>query len=514
MRPPPPVAIALASGLLFALSAPPANFYLGLWIGLAGFAFALTRARPGRGLSGGLSGWAFGFGANAVAFRFVAETITRFTALPWVAAWLAVFLLAAAQGLSWAVCGIVHDWLSKRDVPRPYAFAIGAYAATFVPQVFPWSPAGGATPWPATVQLADLVGERGVTALMALAAGFLASAVARRSVQYAIIGVGLPVVTTAWGAWKMARIDALRAGAPKAKIALVQPGIEATERWEAARAPVILQTLTTLTKSAESRGADLTVWPEAAYPYPVAHASRLAPIGPHAVLGLGVRGPVLTGMIMTGGRGQQQGSFNAAALVTANGAMSEPYDKRHLLWFGETVPLADEIPWIRRTFTRGTGLLPGDRQVAIVAGPVRAAVLNCFEDTLPAAGREAAEVSPNLLVNVTNDAWFSGSGESELHLRLAVLRSVELRRDMIRAVNMGVTSWVDASGRVRARYDIAPPGTMMTEPALVSSGLTVYAQAGDAPWVILVTVGLGVHLMGRRKRHKNAEGAEASATAP
>jgi apolipoprotein N-acyltransferase len=220
-------------------------------------------------------------------------------------------------------------------------------------------------------------------------------------------------------------------------------------------------------------------------------------------------------MIMTGGRGQQQGSFNAAALATANGSLGEPYDKRHLLWFGETVPLADEIPWIRRTFARGTGLLPGDKQIAIVAGPVRAAVLNCFEDTLPIAGREAAAVAPNLLVNVTNDAWFAGSGESELHLRLAVLRSVELRRDMIRAVNMGVTSWVDAAGRVRARYDIPVPGTLMTEPALVSGPLTVYAQAGDAPWVILLTVGLVVHIFGRRKQaHKNAEGAAATATTP
>jgi apolipoprotein N-acyltransferase len=342
----------------------------------------------------------------------------------------------------------------------------------------------------------------------------LARRLARRQwLRDASIGLALPLLTTAYGAWRMTRIDARRAEAPKAKIALVQPGIEATERWEAARAPAILQTLTTLTRGAESRGADLTVWPEAAYPYPVAHASRLAPIGARAILGPSVRGPVLTGIFMTGGRGQQQGSFNSAALVTASGTVSEPYDKRHLLWFGETVPLADEIPWIRRTFARGSGLLPGDRPVAIVAGPVRAAVLNCFEDTLPVAGREAAEVSPNLLVNVTNDAWFSGSAESELHLRLAVLRSVELRREIIRAVNMGVTSWVDAAGRVRARYDVPAAGTMMTEPALLSGGPTIYAQAGDAPWVVLLTCGLAVHILGRR-RNKDAKGAEASTAAP
>ena len=231
---------------------------------------------------------------------------------------------------------------------------------------------------------------------------------------------------------------------------------------------------------------------------------RLAPIGPQAILQAGVRGPVLAGLFMQAGHGE---SYNSAAIVTGAGRLTESYDKRHLLWFGETVPLADQIPWIRKTFARGTGLAPGERSVALVSGPVRAAVLNCFEDTLPAAGREAAQVTPNLLVNVTNDAWFAGTAESELHLRLAVLRSVELRRDMVRAVNLGVTSWVDAAGRVRARYDIAPGGTLLTEPALVDGGPTIYAQAGDAPWLLLLGSALAVHMNGRRRRRASTAAA-------
>jgi apolipoprotein N-acyltransferase len=342
---------------------------------------------------------------------------------------------------------------------------------------------------------------------MALTAAFAADALARALTRgparewgkSAAAAVLIPAATCAYGAFRIGRVEETRVAAPTSRIALVQPGVEARERWDAARAPAILATLTTLTKSAESRGADLTVWPESAYPYAIAHASRLAPIGQRAVLGPGVRGPVLTGALMTGGRGDMLGAFNAAVLVSANGAMSEPYDKRHLLWFGETVPLADEIPWIRRTFARGRGLLPGDREIPIVAGPVRAAVLNCFEDTLPVAGREAAEIAPNLLVNVTNDAWFSGTAESELHLRLAALRAVELRRDLVRAVNLGVTSWVDATGKVRARYEIPAGGSLVATPALLSGSATVYAQSGDAPWLILLMIGLAIHLFGRRR---------------
>src|SRR5262249_39540520 len=149
----------------------------------------------------------------------------------------------------------------------------------------------------------DLIGERGVTALMALAAAFAANALSlaltrapgprgggagkgqRRWPREASGALSLPLGSAAYGGWRMARVEERRAEAPTTKIALVHPGIEARERWERARAPSILEKLHALTKSAESRGADLTVWPEAAYPYTVAHASRLAPLGDYAILG-------------------------------------------------------------------------------------------------------------------------------------------------------------------------------------------------------------------------------------
>ncbi|HVH48117.1 MAG TPA: apolipoprotein N-acyltransferase, partial [Labilithrix sp.] len=113
---------------------------------------------------------------------------------------------------------------------------------------------------------------------------------------------------------------------------------------------------------------------------------------------------------------------------------------------------------------------------------------------LPAAGREAMEARPNLLVNVTNDAWFAGSAEGELHLRLSVLRAIETRRDLVRAVNRGPTAWVDATGRVLARRESQPglgaPPPLLAEPALLDGPLTLYVRAGDAPMVILVLLAL------------------------
>jgi apolipoprotein N-acyltransferase len=95
--------------------------------------------------------------------------------------------------------------------------------------------------------------------------------------------------------------------------------------------------------------------------------------------------------------GQDDRVYNSATVFTADGRMSATYDKLHLLWFGESVPLADEIPWLRTVFARGTGMIAGESDVGLTVAGVRVAVLNCFEDTLPRASREAATTNPERL---------------------------------------------------------------------------------------------------------------------
>jgi apolipoprotein N-acyltransferase len=462
--------------------------------------------------------------------RFVPEVIQRFTPLGAPPSYLALVLLAAAQSLVWAVCGAVTRALLRHArAPLELAFPAGTFVALSLPAVFAWTPAGLVSPWPALVQLADLVGERGVSALFALGAALAAraglaaagrapggvdlTAPGGNGVDAAPVGrlrrsraVALPAFAAALlfallfvhGTLRMAALARASDGLPTARLALINQAVGPRERWQAKNHPQILHALHELTRRAEAQGAELTLWPEAAYPYPLDHEVRTAPVGRTAVLGRGVRGPLLIGLITRAapvevGPGRvETDSYNSATLVLPDGSMQPTQDKLQLLWFGETVPGGAYLPWLRRVFQKSGGLIPGDAPRALTlartGGPdLRMGVLNCYEDTLTEVGRRiVGDLSPNLLVNITNDAWFTGSAEPELHARLATLRAIELRRDLVRTVNLGVASWVDARGVVVVREESQRPTVTMVTPTIRNAPLTPYTRFGNTPMALLL----------------------------
>ena len=519
--------LAVLGGVVFALTSPPTNIYPAVILGLALLAGSLTLPPEPRGKSvapAELGFWrafgrgaAWGTAAGIVGLRFVPAVIQRFTPLGIFAAYLALVLLSAAQSLIWAMAAGITAILRRRaKVPFELAFAIGVFVAVSLPTVFAWTPAGLVSPWPVFVQLADLVGERGVSALFAVGAALICRAALAlrgatpepsdlpappgplrfdpRARRPALAAAGLFALLAIHGALRIRSIATDTLALPTARIGLVDQAVPPLERWDPKNSAPILRSLRELTRKLENDGVELTIWPEAAYPYTLDHDARFVPrAGPMAILGGRVRGPLLIGLItrekptITPSGAVEYNSYNSATLITPDGAMQAPYDKLQLLWFGEMVPLGAELPWLRHLFQKSGGLIPGSEPRALTlertAGPsLRMGVLNCYEDTLTSVGRRVAvELAPNLIVNVTNDAWFQGTAEPELHARLAAMRAVELRRDLVRAVNLGVASWIDAAGVVRARYAGEEASTLQVEPAIRNGGLTAYARLGDAP---------------------------------
>ena len=483
--------IAMAAGVLFALGTPPLNAIPLFFVGLGILAWTLE-APPGDASftpkGAALYGWLFAVGANATFKRFIPDTITRFTPIPWALAIVMYAGYCAFESVRWALAGYIARRGAKLGMPLAVSLSAGAFAASFVPSIIPWDAASAISYWPVLEQMAELVGQRGVGALIVFIASLVALALRlsrsdrRRALSLATAAILLLGFQCLYGIVRMRAIDREERILPRVRVALLQPQIDAKERWIPGLEGAILDRLASLTKSAEARGVDLTVWSEAVYPYAIAHKSRQAPVGAAAPLQEGVHGPVLIGYLASSTRGR----FNSAAIVTSNGALSEPQDKLRLVWFGETLPLVGSIEWFRATFFRSLGIVAGDDVVLQRVGDVRAAVFNCFEDILPSVGLEMGAEHPNLFINTTNDAWFEKSAQSEIHLRMAALRAVEHRRHLVRSVNAGVASWVDATGRVRARYDLPIASFLVAEPTL-REGRTPYARVGDWPLVLVFT---------------------------
>src|SRR5690606_7012482 len=120
------------------------------------------------------------------------------------------------------------------------------------------------------------------------------------------------------------------------------------------------------------------------------------------------------------------------------------------------------------------GFTPGGSVEVLEVAGVRLGVLNCYEDVREAHARRVAVSAPDLLVNLTNDAWFGATTEPALHQRVARLRAVETRRDVVRAVNTGISSHIAATGE-----------ELLITPVFAETAFVARARrlTGRTPWV-------------------------------
>jgi apolipoprotein N-acyltransferase len=153
------------------------------------------------------------------------------------------------------------------------------------------------------------------------------------------------------------------------------------------------------------------------------------------------------------GQGMRSSLQNTAILLDKNGEVAGMSHKIMLLAFGEYIPLADLFPILREWIPEAGNFRAGKEvQMMELARPskppVRIMPLICYEDILPVFGDQAIKLRAEIMVNITNDAWFGKSGEPALHLQLAAARSVEARRPMVRSTNTGISAFIDPAGRI------------------------------------------------------------------
>jgi len=450
---------------------------------------------PRRGL---LLGLAAGFGCNAVAFAWIASLLEAFAYFPMVAAVPAALLFALAHGSALAGVGWLGETARRAGMPSwlvlPAALTV---AASWWPSLFPWRHSAALPEWPAWAQLAEIGGAPLLDFLLALGgcAGVQALKTprpgSRRAVPASVAVLAL-LGPPLYGTVRLPEVAAERALAPVLRVGIVQPNVSIQEKHDPAlRHPHLLQ-LREMTRDLEARGADVVVWPETAYPYPLPRHLTRDLRGGGAILAGGVRGPVLAGAITQASRCDR---WNSVVAIDRGGEVRGISDKVELLQFGETVPLWDVLPPLQHFFPC-PGLRAADAPSTLTLGGARFGILNCYEDVLAEHARRVARQSPDLLVNVTNDAWFGDTREPHLHQLVARLRTIETRRDLVRAVNTGVSSHVLATGETAVETDTWTRDSFVAEVRLLA-GETPWTRFGDllSPLLaLLLVIGAAWHM--------------------
>ena len=199
---------------------------------------------------------------------------------------------------------------------------------------------------------------------------------------------------------------------------------------------------------------ELVVWPETAVPVPINSADPLAQFFRDEVARLGLRGnlPMLLGTIMYKSDSREPGGIavcNSALLIRPPMRVADSYSKVHIVPFGEYVPFGREFPVLNRIVGMGRNLTPGPgfRPLKILPG-VHAGISICYEDIFPYISRAHARAGANILLVVTNDAWYPASNEPVQHFANSLFRAVETRLPMIRAGNSNFSVVIEPTGQV------------------------------------------------------------------
>jgi apolipoprotein N-acyltransferase len=496
------VLLSLLSGVLLFLAVPTFDVWPLMWIAMVPqIHVALTAATPRRAF---FYGWLTGGLAITVSFSWMGFLLEHFGHMP-ALEWVPIMLLLCGYQslefalLSWGIRRVRQLRALPLAVVAPLVMAV---IELCTPQIFPFYLGFSQVRVPAIIQIADLTGPIGVTALLLAFNGAVYDAlVALRAgpralaVRPLVAAALLVVVDVAYGLGRMHQVDAHRAAAPKVKTGLVQANVGILEKWDPHEFARLLDTHQRLSADLAGAGAELVVWPESSYPYALSRNwEHDFPVEDRRRVRRGFDTSLLFGSVTVGPRPPQTAAdrypYNTAIMMDADGRATAKYDKVFLMLFGEYIPFYDSIPWFTKIFPEASnfnrGRDPASFPLKLRGRDFRLGPLICYEDILPGFTRRVAALAPNALVNITNDAWFGRTAEPHQHLALAVFRAVENRLEMVRAVNTGISAHIDAAGRVLAQTESVdpaddpppPPTTLLVDMALLDGG-GLYRYVGD-----------------------------------
>lgn len=485
-----PLVLSLSSALLLWCAFPGGG---GLWPLLAVALVPLLVALPRmNGRQAALTAFAAGILHFLLSLYWIVTVLGRYGGLPVFVTVPALLLLAVYMAVYIACFAVAARLLLNAVSPLPALLGIPAvwvgleWLRGQLFTGFPWMDIGyGLGNVPQLIQPAELFGHGGISYLLLLVNSLLALAVLRRK---SLRSLAVPSVVTllvlsaagfySYQRWQQVAAELADSAVPSMQMGVVQGNIDQSEKWSPENQQA---TITTYLRNSQSlfseHHPELIVWPETALPF---YPQEYSDLGVLHGLVAQYDTALLTGapwyeIVDRSKRDIRY--FNSAQLLEPGGTFTASYYKSHLVPFGEYVPMKKLLFFLAPLVEAVGDFAPGTVGEPLQWRGARLGVLICFESIFPELGRKWSENGANVLVNLTNDAWYGKSSAPYQSMAMTVFRAVETRRSVVRSANTGISGFIDPLGRVEE------PSTIFTawarsERVVLMTGQTVFVRWG------------------------------------
>ena len=514
---------AAASGLLLTATFPKMGWDFLAWLALVPFGLALKDLGPRP---------AFRFGLLTGLIHFLSllywlvPTMQIYGKLPTALSVIILLLFCFVLALfiavtAWAISHLGRTAL-KTAIWFPVIWVAAEYTRTFLFSGFPWELLGHSQYSRLNlIQLAEVTGVYGLSFVIAAAnfALVLAAAAALRlewqgsKIDWRTTAVAfIPVMLVLsavffYGQMRLDKMNQIQATADTIKVAAVQGNIAQSDKWDDAYKVKTIEIYNRLSRGISDQQPDLIVWPETAAPF-----YFMVEKEPTLHVLAGVRSSGSAFLIGSPSVQKRKGAHefhNSAWLVDGTGNLKAKYDKAHLVPFGEYTPFKEWLPFLGKIVEQVGDFVPGKKGHVINWGGRKLGIQICYEIIFPYLARAQVRNGADILVNITNDAWYGRTSGPYQHFSMVVFRAIENRRSLVRAANTGISGFVDPAGRIIMATDLFEEAAVAQKLPVIKTN-TIYNRFGDlfAKACLLATIAgiIGTWVLSRKKTDRIQSG--------
>lgn len=507
------IALAGAAGLLLTLAFPKTGISTLAWIALVPLFISIRNLPIKTSFRQGLVA---GFVHYTTLLYWLLPTLTLYGYLP---VYLSIALLVLLSFYLALYMGAFTALLSKFAktpahfiITAPFFFTVLEYVRSFFLTGFPWGTLGYSQHKNLTlIQFCDITGVLGVSFLLVFSNGvfFLTGLWIFRKkwgesgvTKPALIIQGLLLFTllslsVAYGKYRIHAIENQAALAPQVKMTAIQGNVDQSVKWDHAFQYSSTLKHLKLSKQAMTDKPDLIVWPETAAPFYFNHDMGLSNMTLRRIRETGAS--FLIGCPSYYTVDESFRYLNSAIIVTPEGRIGHRYDKVHLVPYGEYVPLKKYMPFLGKMVAQSGDFVPGEKGVPLSWNGHLIAAQICFEIIFPDLTRAMVKNGAQVIVNITNDAWFGKTAAPHQHFAMTQFRAIENRRALVRSANTGISGFISPTGKVVAQTPLYQEAALTRSVPLLTVQSIYTRYATPLSYIYLAIVAALVVIVSRKR---------------